>query len=807
MNEKIELLAPAGSYEALVAAVQNGADAIYMGGTEFSARAYASNFSREKIVEAIEYAHVRGVKIYFAVNTLIKDSEVEKLLEYINFLYNADVDAIIVQDIGVMKIIRELYHDFEIHCSTQMTLHNSHGVNLLKELGAKRVVLARELSLEEIKDIRKNTGVELEVFVHGALCVSYSGQCLMSSFIGGRSGNRGKCAQPCRKKYELVSSKDDEAKGDPFYYLSMRDLNTLENISSLIGSGISSFKIEGRMKKPQYVAAIVGAYRQAIDTFLETGKVFKDKNVDKQVAQVFNRKFTKGYLFNERNSQVTNINKPNNSGIYLGKVAAVNRDMGRFSIALEDDILHGDGIEIWGKSEAGGTINKIYNRGRLTHEAKKGEFVDIELKGIIRLGDEVYKTLDSQLIKDLEKTYEKDIENKKSKIFGHVKIAVGEHLELFLWDHEQNQVNVQSTLKVEKAERVALTEEKVLNNLSKMNNTPFELESVEIDLEPECAIALSAINELRREAVTKLIELRKNRNKRNKCDVRRLNTKELYKNNNKSNKEHKLSVKVDNIDQLKTVLKSGVDRVYFSNLGNLPLAIDLCKDNNTSIFLKTPNIVKDKEFKTFTSIISKNNLDGVLVGDLGMLKYLKENFKDLNLITDMTLNIFNSYSLSQVDELEISGATLSQEMDLKSISSLNSDGDLEVECIVYGKTPVMTTEYCPLFNSDLCDKKCETCQQSKHMHNWGIRDEKNYTFPISRDALGRTVVYNSHPLFMGDKLDNFRNTVVTRLRIDITDESKDMINRVMDFYRENKYVDSEELDFKYTRGLFFKEIE
>lgn len=806
MDKKVELLAPAGSYEALVAAVQNGADAIYMGGAEFSARAYAANFDREKIKEAIEYAHIRGVKIYFAVNTLVKDSEIDKLLEYINFLYYADVDAVIVQDLGALKLIKELYPDFDIHCSTQMTLHNSYGVNLLKNLGAKRVVLARELSLGEIVDIKNTTEVELEVFVHGALCVSYSGQCLMSSFIGGRSGNRGTCAQPCRKKYEIVSLNKEEETSNPFYYLSMRDLNTLENIHELIDSGVSSFKIEGRMKKPQYVAAVVGAYRGAMDTYLQSGKKFKDMEIEKQVAQMFNRKFTKGYIFNEKRKQVINIEKPNNSGVYIGQVHSVNRNKSLFSIYLEDDISHGDGIEVWG-ADNGGIVNKIYKDGRLTHEAQKGEFVEIEIRGTIRTGDEVYKTLDHQLIKHLEKTYEKDIENKKVTINGHVKIEIGKPMELILWDDESNRIKVKSTVLVERAEKVALTDEKVIKNMSKINNTPFMFEHIEIDLGPDSSVPLSAINELRREGIYQLIELRKNRNKRKQSKLKGLDKKDSSFNLRNNRRDMRLTVKVDCIEQLKVVLSYGVDRIYFSDVNNLALAVELCEKSNTSIFLKTPNIVKDKELQIFQVAIENNRVDGVLVGDLGMLVYVQENFKGLNIITDASFNLLNSFSIKQAESLEIFGLTLSQEMDFKSILNLGVSSNTEIECIVYGRTPVMNTEYCPLIHLDICDKKCGTCQQSNYNYKWAIRDEKDYSFPISRDVLGRTIIYNSNPIFMGDKVSSFKKTIVNGLRLDMTDESPEEITKILQIYKGIIEEDINQLGFKYTRGHFFKDLD
>ncbi|NMA57295.1 peptidase U32 family protein, partial [Clostridium cochlearium] len=286
--KKVELLAPAGSIDSLYAAVQSGADAVYLGGSKFSARAYASNFNEEIMRKAVDYCHIYGVKVYVTVNILLKEKELKEALEYIRYLYNIGVDALIIQDTGLFYLIKKYFPDFEIHASTQMTIHNIQGAKLLQEVGFERIVLARELSIEEIRNISNNLKVETEVFVHGALCICYSGQCLMSSLIGGRSGNRGRCAQPCRLPYTIVNNKNNEKKSG--YLLSPKDVCTIENVEDFILSGAHSFKIEGRMKRPEYVAGVVKSYREVIDSFYNGNiKEIDYKLKTKNLLKLFNR--------------------------------------------------------------------------------------------------------------------------------------------------------------------------------------------------------------------------------------------------------------------------------------------------------------------------------------------------------------------------------------------------------------------------------------------------------------------------------------------------------------------------------------
>ena len=370
-----ELLAPVGSFDALKAAVQNGANAVYLGGKEFSARASANNFDRDELKEAVRYAHIRGVQVFVTANTLRKQNEIEEFLEYIKYLYDIDVDAIILQDIGMARLVKELLPDFEIHASTQMVAHSLEDVLYLQNIGFDRVVLARELNIQEIEHICKNSNVDIEVFVHGALCVCYSGQCLMSSMLGNRSGNRGRCAQPCRQKYELIDIYSGEViNTDGEYLLSPKDLNSIQDIDKVIEAGVHSLKIEGRMKRPEYVATVIGSYRKTIDEYMETKKINVSDETMNNLYTIFNRKFTKGYLFGDVGEDIMNSNRPNNLGLYIGKVVDYNRKAKRLKIKLENTLKKGDGISI-----GGGTIGRIIkSNGDIANIGYKGETIELD---------------------------------------------------------------------------------------------------------------------------------------------------------------------------------------------------------------------------------------------------------------------------------------------------------------------------------------------------------------------------------------------------------------------------------------------
>lgn len=809
--DKIELLAPVGSYEALIAAVQNGADAVYLGGKYFGARAYAENFDMETMEKAIDYAHIRGVKVYITINTLIKDQEILELVEYVSKLYIMGIDAVIVQDLGILSMIKNIFPDLDIHCSTQMALHNTSGIHLLEKVGVNRVVLARELSIENIKTIRKNTKVDIEVFVHGALCYCYSGLCFMSSFIGGRSGNRGRCAQPCRKKYDIVALHNLSSRTEKAHYISTRDLITIDKIGEIIESGVQSLKIEGRMKKPQYVASVVRAYRKAIDMYLSQRESLIDEGTLKEITQIFNRKFTKGYILNTSPKELINPEMPNNRGLFLGRIEKYDEKQNKFKIKILEDIQQGDGIEILGKSleAVGGIINRIYKENKVMHKAEKGETIEIEFAKKVEKGAMVYKTLDQQLMKELEKTYRGDIENKKIEIWGQIKAEIGMPLKLYIWDIDGNTVYKESQEMIEKARTVALQKEKLLENIKKVGNTPFRFVDINLELHPQASLPISSINKTRREAIEDLIHKRKEKYKREIQES--INTSEILKVMETANEHEKkditrISVKVENLQQLKKIIEFPIDRIYYSNIFELKEAIRICNDKDIEIYYKSPSIIKDKEEILLKEMLQKSKPDGILVGELGVIDFSK-TVLHLPVIADISLNIMNSSTIAFLYEKGINGITLSTELDIKNMRKLKINKGIDVETIIYGKLPVMITETCPMTYTNQCDCKCEECKIKPYQYLWGLKDEKKAVFPITKDDWGRSIIINSFPLYMIDKRKDLENLPITSYRLDFTNEDPIEVEGIMRDYFYNYQKSIQPSIENFTRGHYYRGVE
>lgn len=458
---RVELLAPAGSWDALVAAVQNGADAVYAGGTAFSARAYAQNFDRDTLKKAVDYCHLYGKKLYMTVNTLVDDGELKEMVSYAADAYKMGVDAFIVQDLGAARVMIDM--GLPVHASTQMTVHNTEGVKFLHRMGFKRVVLSRELTLDEIRNITANTPIEIEVFVHGALCVSYSGQCLLSSLIGGRSGNRGRCAQPCRKLYQLVYG--GKAIGDARYLLSMKDLNTIDWLKDIVNAGVASLKVEGRMKRPEYVATVIRAYRSALDGVLSE----QDR---RDLEAIFNRKFTRGYILGENPEDVVNPESPKNRGVYVGRLLSVKKGIGSFDFDVTVSV--GDGIMI---GDTGFTISAIFKNGKKVDKADGR--VEIPVKDV-RSGD-VYRTFDARLIDRARKSYE-DIYGQKISVKARAEIRLNQPMKLVVWDGI-NTVEVKGFVNVEKAIKKPLDPVRVKDQIQKTGSTPYAISCVDVDMD------------------------------------------------------------------------------------------------------------------------------------------------------------------------------------------------------------------------------------------------------------------------------------------------------------------------------------
>ena len=500
---KYELLAPAGNMECLIAAIEAGCDAVYIGGKRFGARSFADNFTKEEIVEAINYAHLYGVKIYVTLNIIVYENEVYDFINYVRFLHKNNVDAIIMQDLGMMDLVRKKFPNLEIHASTQMNIHTFEGAKILNDLGIKRVVLARETDFEVIKKIKKELDIEVETFIHGALCVSYSGQCLMSYLVGKRSGNRGTCAQICRKKYSLIDDKNNIIEKDK-YLLSTKDLCTIENIDKLINIGINSFKIEGRMKRKEYVYLVVSTYKKVIDNYLKTGKLKVDESLIEDLKLIFNRDFTKGFMFNEDNKNIVNIDTSNHKGVEIGKV--IKYEKGFITIKLEKPVSINDGLRIISNNKEYGLIlNNFYIDRNLVKEARKGDIISFKYTGRASVGDKIVKTTDYKQISEIER----NIKNKKRKVNISFDVIAKKNKPLILKVFDgKNSILASSSNILEESINKALTKELIETKLNRLGDTVYNLESINIDLEDNLFIDIKSINDLRRDAIEKLNQKR-----------------------------------------------------------------------------------------------------------------------------------------------------------------------------------------------------------------------------------------------------------------------------------------------------------
>ncbi|MBN7774013.1 peptidase U32 family protein [Clostridium aminobutyricum] len=501
MKKIPELLAPAGGLEQLKAAVENGADAVYFGGKLFNARINADNFDEEAMKEAIDYAHIRNVRVYVTMNILLKEKELEPAIEYAKHLYEMGVDALILQDIGFARMMKRRLPCMKIHLSTQGTVYNASGVKAAKKMGFERVVLARELSLEEIKTITQENLLEIEVFVHGALCICYSGQCQMSRILGGRSGNRGLCAQPCRLPFLAEGESKEE------HLLSPKDICTIDFLGELVESGVASLKIEGRMKSPEYVATVTGIYRKYLNEYLQKGS-YKVSSEDRQkLNQIFNRGgFTDGYLKGNPEEELMSTVLPKHQGTYLGKVvASAERDL--IDIELEGELNIGDGIEIRNKNLPGNVVTFL--------KPIKGQIVRIgDIKGKVWAGDKVYKITDKALMKSARESYKDSHRQclKKAAVKASFTVQLGEYPTLTITDGCSGnvgiafiQITVTGSERAEKAINRPLTIENISKQLCKTGDIPFDIIHANIDVEEGVSLPVSVINQMRRQAFEQLI--------------------------------------------------------------------------------------------------------------------------------------------------------------------------------------------------------------------------------------------------------------------------------------------------------------
>lgn len=739
---KKELLIPVGSMEALNYAIHNGADAVYLGGKSFGARKFANNFTNEEMLEAICLCHLYGVKIYVTANTLIYDDEVEEFLSYIKFLYQNGVDAVIMQDFGMICLVRNIFPDLEIHASTQLHNYSKSQLEFLKKLGIKRVVLARELSLDEIRKI--DTDMELEVFIHGALCISYSGCCLFSSLVGGRSGNRGECAGSCRLPYQLLE--DGKVVSTDKYLLSTKELNTSPYFEELMRSNITSFKVEGRMKSPEYVGFITKFYRNLIDQYEKTGKIRIDNNCIEKLKILFNREFTKGHLFNEKNYELMNMQSPNHIGICIGKVEGFIKN--KIKIKLEKDLTQGDGIRFL-ESNKGMIVNFLYNKNeKLIHEAKRDDIIFLDNKIGLTSLDLVHKTISSKLSEELKK-YSKRMISVSMKL----EAKIGKKLCLTIEDYDKNVVKVFLD-NVEEARSSPTSRERIVEQLKKLGNTPFDLKSIDVIMDDNIFLSIKVLNDIRRTAVEQLIKKRTSLNKL--CRILPCEFKTISNDDKNTN----LTVLVRNEEQLQTCMELKFNRIYVDDFH-----LYQKYHKNSSIYYEVPRTNNEKY--DFTSL---------LVTELGGI--LSEN----NKVGDYTLNVTNSYTVYYLYYYGLSTVTLSVELaDEKLRYLINNYYKLQsilpsLEKIIYGRVDLMIMKHC-LINSVLQkgNKPCSLCRNRK---KYQLKDRKGVCFPIV--TKGEITHILSNCIDEIAKVEAYRDWGIRSFRLQLFDEDAFAIRELYD---------------------------
>ena len=746
--KKVELLSPAGNMEALKQAIHHGADAVYLGGKKFGARKFADNFDHTQMKEAIDYGHLYGVKIYVTMNTLVYDEEVEDFVDEIEFLYRAGVDAIIMQDLGMIGLVRNLFPELEIHASTQMHNHNRQGLQFLAQWGIRRAVLARELTLEEIRAL--DVDIEKEVFIHGALCICYSGCCLYSSMVGGRSGNRGECAGSCRLPYELYEEDTPIKSADP-YLLSTRELNTSRHLKELLESGITSFKIEGRMKSAEYVGLVTQFYRELIDQYYETGDIVVDPKKVEELQVMFYREFTEGHLFQVSSRDLMNMKSPNHIGIGIGNVIEVTKE--RILIQLSKELNQGDGIRFL-KSQKGMMVNFLYDtKGLLISKAEANTVVQVDNKIGLSDRDLVHKTFDCALIQKLQND-----PPRKIPISMQVRVKMGEPLVLTLEDGIHS-VQVTGAI-VTEAKTSPMGPERILQQLSKMGNTPFVIEQWEVEVDDNIFVSIQEINQLRRDVVDRLIQKRitvKLRPPRKQFHLPTLSFNVPVVS---------LSVLTRTKEQLEVCLLKKIDRIYTTDW-------DLYQQYRTKgVFYAMPRVCCSSRIY---------DQDQLLVTELGGLSVSSTNNV---LVSDYTMNVVNYYSAYFLHQCGVSCVTLSEELTKSQSAVLLSSyrtvcHDLPpIEKIIYGRIDLMIMKYCPVSLLG-CPKKGH-CTRHRSSKQYYLKDRRGVRYPLLLNGTINELLSSKRDAILD--VPEYLQQGVTSFRLELFDESESelvsILNRV-----------------------------
>ncbi|MEQ8788569.1 MAG: DUF3656 domain-containing protein [Pirellulaceae bacterium] len=803
LRRRPELLAPAGDRQCLQAAVENGADAVYFGlDCGFNARARAANLHIDELAEVMSLLHRRAVKGYVTLNTLAFTSELEQLERIVKRIAAAGADAVLVQDLGLVRLIRAVCPDLPLHASTQMTLTSAECIAAAQQLGVERVVLARELSIREIGKIHQQTTVSLETFVHGALCVAYSGQCLTSESLGGRSANRGQCAQACRLPYELVCDGEDIDLGDVKYLLSPQDLAAYALVPQLIEAGVECLKIEGRLKTPEYVANITRSYREAIDTALAGKPVrFTPRHVT-EMELSFSRGFSPGWLEGCDHKMLVPGLSSAKHGVLIGQVVAVRGQ--RVRVALRGPIARGDGVVFAGdraaRQEQGGRVYELFRDGRpLRQTAEEGEVelafgheaIDTQQ---LSVGQQMWKTDDPQLTARLRKTFSGPDAHRRTPIDMQVRAAVGELLTVHARRAGGEAVTVASSEPLREAVKHPLTREVLQTQLGRLGGSVYALGSLEASIEGRPMVPLSVLGKLRHELIEQLDRLGDAPPKRRIADGSPLAElrAQIPRDDAQPAARPALRVLCRSLEQLQAVLACNDDAggaapvtgvlVDFMDIRQYRRAVEMCGAAGMEIHLATPRIQKPDEAGIFRAM-EKHGADGLLVRNLAGLRYFAE--RGAAIVADFSLNAANELT---VDYLRRQGAgrvtvcyDLNREQLLELVGAVPSSW---LEVVIHQHMPMFHMEHCvfcavlsPGTNKTNCGRPCDE-------HQVKLRDRIGMEHPLTADVACRNTLFNAVPQSAAEAVPALLERGVRNFRIELLEDSADELRTTILLYRE-----------------------
>lgn len=750
-----ELLAPAGSADALRAAVGSGADAVYLGVDQLNARRSAENFTLETLPDACRFAHIRGARVYLTVNVIILPDELDVALDLVDTAWTAGVDAVIVQDLGLLRSVRETLPHVRVHASTQLDVHSSRTVEVLARRGVSRVTLARETSLPQIAALAsagEAAGVEVESFVHGALCICYSGQCLLSSMVGGRSANRGQCAQPCRLPYELLDDRGAVIETPGVHLLSPKDLAGIELLPRLIDSGIAALKIEGRMKSAEYVALVTGVYRTALDRAAEQGDEFAARDGELAVLnEAFSRGFTTAYLTHERGNNMMSYSRPNNRGVPVGRV--LSYEDGRAALALDEPLDSEDTIEVW--TSRGRFAQKV---GPFKHEGKTLRVAPAKAKVTIATekpagkGDRVFRVRNAALSSAAHRMYTGAESGEGIGLIFSVTLLVGEPVVVTVVDGQGRSGSATGPV-AEPARTRPVSMEDVVEHVGRLGGTPYHADSWDVSLSPGAGIGFSALHRVRREAIeayeSSLLTPWAGRERQSPP------LPYLARPYRELEPAPRLVASVSTVAAARSVIQAGCESAYVPvwALDGEPLP--------RGVVPYLPRVAHDREARAYLDKVKDS--PRVLAGTLGLLDEATE--LGLEAEAHWSLNAVNAHAVAELADLGASFVWLSPELSSRQIKAVASQSVIPIGVAVSGRQELMVTEHCVLMAEGLCKQGCDTCsRRSKPRY---LRDRKGYELPVVTDPTGRSHVYNAVPLDLTAALPELLECGVSALRLDL----------------------------------------